>query len=100
VQRKIFTKLGSQLTDHVTLIGISIDQTPEIAGNYLAKNKTPGMVELYATPEFRALVKPHLKKPVMTIPQILYVNSNGDVMDVADSVQSEVWLTARAQSLQ
>ncbi len=97
-QRKIIDTVAKELSEHVHLIGASVDDSPEKVKAFLKNNPTPeGMVEALATKALRDAIKPKDKQH--TIPKMIFISSRGTVLDIAYDQQSAEWLLARAKSL-
>lgn len=96
-QRKIFHDNHAKLNEHVRVVAVSADDSADKVKSYLKKNPSEGIVEVMATPDFRAAIKPIDTR--VTIPKIFYVSSKGAILDVAYELQDAAWLIARAKTL-
>ncbi|MBC23224.1 MAG: hypothetical protein CMJ32_04830 [Phycisphaerae bacterium] len=97
--RKIIKDNIDGLKKEVVLVAVSVDQKgPSVVKQYLARS--PGsddMIELMVTQQFRDIIKPFNSRN--TIPKIVYVNSNGDIIEVATGVPNPSFLLAMAKNL-
>ncbi|MSR40990.1 MAG: TlpA family protein disulfide reductase [Phycisphaerales bacterium] len=94
--RAAFHAVHKDIPSRVALIAASADTGSDLVKNFLKTNDSSGL-ELMATPALYAAIKGH--DPGMTIPKTVYVDSKGNVIDVAQGVQSETWIKAMSKNL-
>jgi thiol-disulfide isomerase/thioredoxin len=99
-QRKVVHSVAEELSKHVHLIAVSVDDSPAKVKAWLTKNPTmagPHISDVMVGPDFRA----ELRKVDTgnTIPKVLYVSSKGEILEVTGGGQDAKWLLARAKSL-
>ncbi len=94
--RAAFHAVYKDIPERVVLIAASADTGSQLVKDFLKTNASDGL-ELMATPALYAAIKAH--DPGMTIPKTVYIDSKGNVIDVAQGTQSQTWIKAMSKNL-
>jgi thiol-disulfide isomerase/thioredoxin len=114
VQRRLMHTLSAEFPDMIFVAASADEKGPQVVkdfkkkeeasetpkeGDAAAKSAEPSRVrDLMATPEFRALVRK--RNAANSIPQTIYVNAKGEIIDVAVGAQSEKFMRAVLKNMQ
>jgi thiol-disulfide isomerase/thioredoxin len=113
-QRRLMHTLSAEFPDIIFVAASADEKGPQVVKDFkkkeeanekpkegaaAAKPTEPSRVrDLMATPEFRSLVRK--RNAANSIPQTIYVNAKGEIIDVAVGAQSEKFMRAVVKNMQ
>jgi len=94
--RRLIHDLKKEFPESLAVIGVSVDSKASLVTGFLRSNPA-NEHEFMATPEFMQLV--FARSTSNAIPKTMYVNGQGQIVDLSEGVQGARWVRAMAKNL-
>ena len=99
--RQVLHAMSGEAERHANLIALSVDRGgAALVRTHLEKKNeasSPWLDLMADDPKFRSVIAPHDVKP--TIPKLIYVDANGEVVDIEYGVPNSNWVLSRLKAL-
>lgn len=99
--RKVLHGIAEEIAEHGEIVSVSVDAGgAEVVRDFIDKHEDGDsrFVELISTdPAFTRVIRPHDRKP--TIPKLIYVSSNGRILDIEYGVPNPKWVLNRVKQM-
>lgn len=99
--RKVLHGIAEEVAEHGEIVSVSVDAGgAEVVRDFIDKHEDGSsvFVELISTdPGFTSVIRPHDRKP--TIPKLIYVSSDGRILDIEYGVPNPKWVLNRVKQM-